>query len=92
MRRQSELPRPVQQPYPPIFVACFSEPTMRNAAQAGFDIIFAQFAAAMMFGSLQNAVREFRKESEAAGHVGRKAIQVHGPGGQRIIAPFRIAG
>ena len=67
------LPRPVQQPYPPIFVACFSEPTLRYAARAGFDIIFAPFAAAMMFGSLQNAVAEFKKESEAAGHVGRKA-------------------
>ena len=74
MRRQSELPRPVQQPCRPIFVACFSEPTMRHAAQAGFDIIFAPFAAAMMFGSLQNAAQEFRKESEAAGHVGRKAM------------------
>ena len=68
------LPRPVQQPYPPIFVACFSEPTLRFAARAGFDIIFAPFAAAMMFGSLQNAVMEFKKESEAAGHVGRKAM------------------
>ena len=47
---------------------------MRYAARAGFDIIFAPFAAAMMFGSLQNAVAEFRKESEAAGHLGRKAM------------------
>jgi len=70
----SVLPRPVQQPYPPIFVACFSEPTLRYAAKAGFDVIFAPFAAAMMFGSLQNAVAEFKKESEAAGHVGRKAM------------------
>ena len=68
------LPRPVQQPHPPIFVACFSEPTLRHAARAGFDVIFAPFAAAMMFGSLQNAVREFKEESEAAGHVGRKAM------------------
>ncbi len=68
------LPRPVQQPYPPIYVACFSEPTLRYAARAGFEIIFAPFAAAMMFGSLQNAVAEFKKESEAAGHVGRKAM------------------
>ena len=68
------FPRPVQQPYPPIYVACFSEPTLRYAARAGFEIIFAPFAAAMMFGSLQNAVAEFKKESEAAGHVGRKAM------------------
>ncbi|MCI0903570.1 MAG: LLM class flavin-dependent oxidoreductase [Chloroflexi bacterium] len=68
------LPRPVQQPHPPIYVACFSEPTLRHAARAGFDFIFAPFAAAMMFGSLQNAVQEFKKESEAAGHEGRKAM------------------
>ena len=68
------LPRPVQQPYPPIYVACFSEPTLRHAARAGFDVIFAPFAAAMMFGSLQNAVLEFKKESDVAGHVGRKAM------------------
>jgi alkanesulfonate monooxygenase SsuD/methylene tetrahydromethanopterin reductase-like flavin-dependent oxidoreductase (luciferase family) len=68
------LPRPVQQPYPPIYVACFSEPTLRHAARAGFDVIFAPFAAAMMFGSLQNAVQEFKRESEAAGHVGRKVM------------------
>ena len=68
------LPRPVQKPYPPIYVACFSEPTMRYAARNGFDVIFAPFAAAMMFGSLQDAVREFKKESEAAGHVGRKVM------------------
>jgi alkanesulfonate monooxygenase SsuD/methylene tetrahydromethanopterin reductase-like flavin-dependent oxidoreductase (luciferase family) len=68
------LPRPVQKPYPPIYVACFSEPTLRHAARAGFDVIFAPFAAAMMFGSLQNAVAEFRKDSEAAGHVGKKVM------------------
>ena len=68
------LPRPIQQPYPPIYVACFSEPTLRHAARAGFDVIFAPFAAAMMFGSLQNAVQEFKRESEAAGHVGRKVM------------------
>jgi len=68
------LPRPVQQPYPPIYVACFSEPTLRYAARAGFDVIFAPFAAAMMFGSLKNAVLEFKKESETTGHVGRKAM------------------
>ena len=68
------LPRPVQKPHPPIYVACFSEPTLRHAARAGFDVIFAPFAAAMMFGSLQNAVVEFKKESEAAGHKGRKVM------------------
>ena len=67
-------PRPVQKPHPPIYVACFSETTLRRAAQAGFNVIFAPFAAAMMFGSIQNAVAEFKRESEAAGHTGREAM------------------
>ena len=31
----SITPRPVQQPHPPIYVACVSEPTLRRAARAG---------------------------------------------------------
>ncbi len=30
------LPRPVQQPHPPIYVACFSRPTVEMAARSGF--------------------------------------------------------
>ena len=67
-------PRPLQLPHPPIYVACFSEPTLRRAARGGFNVIFAPFAAAMMFGSIQNAVAEFRRESEAAGYMGREAM------------------
>ena len=67
-------PRPVQQPHPPMYVACFSEPTLRRAARSGFNVIFAPFAAAMMFGSIQNAVAEFKRESEAAGYSGRQAM------------------
>src|SRR5438477_9324071 len=37
----SVVPKPVQKPHPPIYVACFSEPTMRLAADNGFNIIFA---------------------------------------------------
>lgn len=70
----SITPRPVQKPYPPIYVACFSEPTLRRAARAGFNVIFAPFAAAMMFGSIQNAVVEFKRESEGAGYTGREAM------------------
>ena len=70
----SITPRPVQRPHPPIYVACFSEPTIRFAARSGFNVIFAPFAATMVFGSLKNAVAEFKKESEAAGHSGRQAM------------------
>lgn len=68
------IPRPVQKPHPPIYVACFSEPTMRMAAEQGFNIIFAPFAASMMFGSLADAVKKFKDLSTAAGHPDSKAM------------------
>lgn len=68
------LPRPVQQPHPPIYVACFSEPTMRMAAEQGFNIIFAPFAAAMVYGSLANAVARFKELAAEAGHPDVKAM------------------
>src|SRR6266536_2004349 len=67
-------PRPLRQPHPPIYVACFSEPTMRMAAENGFNIIFAPFAAAMMFGSLAQAVARFQELSRAAGFPNSKAM------------------
>ena len=68
------IPRPVQKPHPPVYVACFSEPTMRMAAEQGFHIIFAPFAAAMMFGSLAQAVARFKELAAAAGHPDSKAM------------------
>lgn len=62
------LPRPVQRPHPPIYVAAFSRPTVEMAARQGFNVIFAPFAAAMMFGSLADAAAEFRRFATAAGH------------------------
>jgi len=67
-------PRPVQKPHMPVYVACFSEPTMRTAAEMGFNIIFAPFAAAMMFGSLQQAVERFRAYASEAGYPEAKAM------------------
>jgi alkanesulfonate monooxygenase SsuD/methylene tetrahydromethanopterin reductase-like flavin-dependent oxidoreductase (luciferase family) len=68
------VPRPVQQPHPPVYVACFSEPTMRMAAEQGFHIIFAPFAASMVFGSLAAAVARFKELATAAGHPSSKAM------------------
>ena len=68
------LPRPVQKPHPPIYVAAFSRPTVEMAAKNGFDIIFAPFAAAMMFGSLQEAVTEFKGLAAEAGYPDSKAM------------------
>lgn len=62
------LPRPVQKPHPPIYVACFSKPTMEMAARNGFNAIFAPFAAAMMLGSVQQAAAFHRERAAEAGH------------------------
>lgn len=66
-------PRPVQNPHPPIYLAAFSRPTIEKAAEMGENIIFAPFAASMVFGSVQNAVAEFKKMSEGHGFKGKKA-------------------
>jgi alkanesulfonate monooxygenase SsuD/methylene tetrahydromethanopterin reductase-like flavin-dependent oxidoreductase (luciferase family) len=68
------VPKPVQKPHPPVYVACFSEPTMRMAAEEGFNIIFAPFAASMMFGSLPAAVARFKELASAAGHPHARAM------------------
>jgi alkanesulfonate monooxygenase SsuD/methylene tetrahydromethanopterin reductase-like flavin-dependent oxidoreductase (luciferase family) len=60
------LPRPVQQPHPPMYVACFSRPTVETAARGGYNAIFVPFAASMMFGGLQQAADEFRARARAA--------------------------
>jgi alkanesulfonate monooxygenase SsuD/methylene tetrahydromethanopterin reductase-like flavin-dependent oxidoreductase (luciferase family) len=70
----SVVPKPIQKPHPPIYVACFSEPTMRMAAEQGFNIIFAPFAASMVFGSLANAVAKFKELARAAGHPASTAM------------------
>lgn len=62
------LPRPVQRPHPPIYVACFSRPTVELAARGGYHGLFAPFAASMVFGSLANAVAEFRMLAAQADH------------------------
>jgi alkanesulfonate monooxygenase SsuD/methylene tetrahydromethanopterin reductase-like flavin-dependent oxidoreductase (luciferase family) len=68
------LPRPVQQPHPPIYVACFSRPTVEMAARSGFNAIFAPFAATMMFGSLQEAAAQFRALAREAGYLHSKVM------------------
>ncbi len=67
-------PKPVQKPHPPVYVACFSEPTMRMAAEQGFNIIFAPFAASMVFGSLANAVAKFKELAARAGYPNSTAM------------------
>jgi alkanesulfonate monooxygenase SsuD/methylene tetrahydromethanopterin reductase-like flavin-dependent oxidoreductase (luciferase family) len=56
-------PRPTQAPLRP-YVACFSRPSMELAASHDWNIIYAPFAAAMVYGSLADAVRVYREECE----------------------------
>jgi alkanesulfonate monooxygenase SsuD/methylene tetrahydromethanopterin reductase-like flavin-dependent oxidoreductase (luciferase family) len=68
------LPRPVQQPHPPIYVAAFSRPTVEFAAKNGFNVIFAPFAAAMVFGSVAAAAAEFKRLAAEAGYPDSKVM------------------
>jgi alkanesulfonate monooxygenase SsuD/methylene tetrahydromethanopterin reductase-like flavin-dependent oxidoreductase (luciferase family) len=56
-------PRPAQRPLRP-YVACFSRPSMELAARNDWNIIYAPFAAAMVYGSLADAVRVYSQECE----------------------------
>lgn len=67
------VPRPVQDPYPPIYVASFSAPSLEKAAEMGENVIFAPFAATMVFGSVENAVAQFQETSLKHGFRGKKA-------------------
>ena len=57
-------PRPAQKPLRP-YVACFSRPSMELAARNDWNVIYAPFAAAMVYGSLADAVRVYRETCEA---------------------------
>jgi len=61
-------PKPVQQPIP-FYVASFSETSLDMAAAKGLNVIFAPFAAAMMFGGLDRAVEIYREKMVAQDHV-----------------------
>ena len=67
-------PRPKQSPLRP-YVACFSRPSMELAAANDWNIIYAPFAAAMVYGSLAEGVKMYREECEARhGRPGRRAM------------------
>lgn len=56
-------PKPVQNPLRP-YVACFSRPSMELAAANDWNIIYAPFAAAMVYGSLADAVQAYREQCD----------------------------
>ncbi|HXZ00742.1 MAG TPA: LLM class flavin-dependent oxidoreductase [Stellaceae bacterium] len=66
-------PRPLQQPLRP-YVACFSRLSMELAARNDWNIIFAPFAAAMVYGSLAQGVASFREECARGGRAPRRAM------------------
>jgi alkanesulfonate monooxygenase SsuD/methylene tetrahydromethanopterin reductase-like flavin-dependent oxidoreductase (luciferase family) len=68
------VPRPVQRPHPEVYVACFSKPSIELAARLRVNTIFAPFAAAMLFGSVQEAARESKRMAREAGHPDPKVM------------------
>ncbi len=66
-------PRPAQQPLRP-YVACFSRSSMELAARNDWNIIFAPFAAAMVYGSLADGVAAYRAECAKHGRAARRAM------------------
>ena len=65
-------PKPHQQPLRP-FVASFSPPSMEMAAKNDWNIIYAPFAAAMMYGSLADAVKRYQDRCAAYDNPPRRA-------------------
>ena len=65
-------PRPVQDSLP-IYVAAFSKPSIEKAAEMGEHVIFAPFAANMVFGTMENAISTFNDLSNKHGFTDKKA-------------------
>jgi alkanesulfonate monooxygenase SsuD/methylene tetrahydromethanopterin reductase-like flavin-dependent oxidoreductase (luciferase family) len=62
----SITPKPVQKPLP-FYVASFSKTSVDIAAKRGLNIIYAPFAAGMVFGGLDKAVETYREACVKAG-------------------------
>ncbi|MBT6588436.1 MAG: LLM class flavin-dependent oxidoreductase [Rhodospirillaceae bacterium] len=66
-------PKPVQQPIP-FYVASFSETSADMAAKHGLNIIYAPFAAGMVYGGLEPAVESYREKCQARGNKPGRAM------------------
>jgi alkanesulfonate monooxygenase SsuD/methylene tetrahydromethanopterin reductase-like flavin-dependent oxidoreductase (luciferase family) len=66
-------PQPVQKPIP-FYVASFSQTSVNIAAKRGLNIIYAPFAAGMMYGGLDRAVAAYREACEKAGQKPGRAM------------------
>jgi len=69
----SITPRPVQKPIP-FYVASFSKTSLEMAAKRGLNIIYAPFAAGMVFGGLDKAVDSYREACVKAGQKPGRAM------------------
>jgi alkanesulfonate monooxygenase SsuD/methylene tetrahydromethanopterin reductase-like flavin-dependent oxidoreductase (luciferase family) len=66
-------PKPVQKPIP-FYVASFSETSADMAAKHGLNIIYAPFAAGMVYGGLEPAVESYRAKCTALGNTPGRAM------------------
>lgn len=66
-------PRPVQRPIP-FYIASFSETSLKMAAARGLNIIYAPFAAGMIFGGIDKAVSAYRDACVANGNKPGRAM------------------
>jgi alkanesulfonate monooxygenase SsuD/methylene tetrahydromethanopterin reductase-like flavin-dependent oxidoreductase (luciferase family) len=69
----SITPQPVQKPIP-FYVASFSKTSLEMAAKRGLNIVYAPFAAGMVFGGLDRAVDSYREACVKAGNRPGRAM------------------
>lgn len=95
-------PRPKQRPFTP-FIGSFSRYSMQVAARYGWNIMFAPFAASLVFGGLAQAVEAYREVCAEAGkqpgrvkcsyfvHIGEKP-EDETYGSERLVDYFTLSG
>jgi alkanesulfonate monooxygenase SsuD/methylene tetrahydromethanopterin reductase-like flavin-dependent oxidoreductase (luciferase family) len=66
-------PKPVQKPIP-FYVASFSKTSADMAAKHGLNIIYAPFAAGMVYGGLERAVESYRAKCTVLGNTPGRAM------------------
>jgi len=69
----SITPKPVQQPIP-FYVASFSKTSLDMAARRGLNIIYAPFAAAMIYGGMAQAMDAYREACDSHGNAPGRAM------------------
>jgi len=73
IQNMSITPKPVQQPIP-FYVASFSKTSLDMAARRGLNIIYAPFAAAMVYGGMAQAMDAYREACDYHGNAPGRAM------------------